>query len=279
MMVLSIKSTVRLNNGTDMPVFGLGTFQSERGQTTQEAALWALEAGYRMIDTAAIYGNEGDVGAAIRQCGIPRQELFITTKLWNGDQGYESTLRAFDESLKKLGIDSLDLYLIHWPIRATRLDSWRALVRLYEEGRCRAIGLSNFVARHILEILADSPIVPAVDQFEVHPFNTRPALVRFCQEQGIQVECYSPLVRGRKLDDPRVGAIAARHGRTPAQILIRWALDKKMVVIPKSVHRERIIENAQVFDFYLTTEDLQALDGLNENLHTIHPSFMEGEWV
>ena len=261
-----------------MPVLGLGTFQSETGKQTQDAVRWALEAGYRHIDTAAIYRNEQDVGIAIRDSGIPREQVFITTKVWNGSQGYETTLRAYDESLKRLGLEYIDLFLIHWPIKGTRQETWRALVRLFEEGGCRAVGVSNYTVRHLKELLADSPMIPSVNQFEISPFNTRQALVAFCQEKGIQVESYSPLVRGKKLDAPVLSRLARKYGKSPAQILIRWGLENRFVVIPKSVRPERIIENANVFDFSIAAEDMQMLDGLNENLHTINPPWMAGEW-
>ncbi len=275
---LTVSSTVKLNNGVEMPILGLGTFQSEHGKTTQNAVRWALEAGYRHVDTAAVYGNEQDVGAAVRDSGLPRQQVFIATKVWNSDQGYDATLRAYDQSLKRLKVDFIDLYLIHWPIHGTRSEAWRAMVRIYEEGRCRAIGVSNYMVRHLKEILAESPIIPAVNQFELSPYNTRPALVDFCCQRGIVVESYSPLARGRKLGDPALEVLSNHYGKTPAQILIRWAIEKGYVVIPKSVHRERIIENVGVFDFSITPEDMRLLDGLNEDLQTIRPSFMEGEW-
>ncbi len=275
---LNQTSTVMLNNGIAMPVFGLGTFQSERGEVTRNAVQWALEAGYRHVDTAAAYGNEVDVGWAIRESGVPREQIFITTKLWNSDQGFDSTLRAYDESLERLGMDYVDLYLIHWPIKGTRLDAWRALARLSEEKRVRAVGVSNYTIRHLQELLDGSYVVPAVNQFEISPFLTRQVLVDFCREKHIQVESYSPLARGKKWDDPVVKALANRYGKTPAQIMIHWALEKGYVVIPKSVHRERIVENASVFDFALNTEDMQRLDGLNENLRTINPPWMKGEW-
>ena len=277
-MTYSLQSTVTLNNGVKMPVLGLGTFQSDRGETARQAVTWALEAGYRHIDTAAIYGNEEDVGAAIGTSGIPREQIFITTKVWNGDQGYETALRAYDQSLKRLGVDWLDLYLIHWPIRGTRADTWKALVQLVEEGRCRAVGVSNYTVKHLQELLASSPLVPAVNQFEVNPFNTRQALVDFCREAGIQVESYSPLARAQKLSDARLAEIARRYARTPAQVLIRWGLQQGMVVIPKSVRRERIHENAGVFDFEIDPQDMRALNGLDEGLHTINPPWMQGEW-
>jgi diketogulonate reductase-like aldo/keto reductase len=275
---LSLTSTVKLNNNVEMPVLGLGTFQSERGNTTQNAVRWALEAGYRHIDTAAIYHNEQDVGVAIHDSSIPRSEVFVTTKLWNSDHRFDSALRAFDRSLEMLGMEYVDLYLVHWPVPPHRAEAWRALLRLYEEGRCRAIGISNYLVRHLQEILVDTPVIPTVNQFELSPFLTRTELVNFCQAQGIQVESYSPLARGTKLKDPSVGSIAAQHGKTPAQVLIRWALQKGVVVIPKSVHQERIIENASVFDFSLTPEEIALLDGLDEEFQTIRPSFMRGEW-
>jgi diketogulonate reductase-like aldo/keto reductase len=273
-----IVSRVTLNNGVRMPRLGLGTFQSEQGDATRDAVLWALQAGYRHIDTAAIYGNESDVGRGIAESGVPRADIFVTTKLWNQDHDYDKALRAYDESLRRLGLDYVDLYLIHWPIKETRASAWKALVRLYEDKRVRAVGVSNYTVRNLTELLKDSPLAPAVNQFEISPFHTRTALVAYCAQQGIQVESYSPLARGKKWDDARVSEIAAKFGKTPAQVMIRWALEKGFVVIPKSVRRERIVENASVFDFALAAEDIQRLDGLDETLRTINPPWMKGEW-
>jgi len=278
-MKLTITTPLKLNNGVEMPVFGLGTFLSERGETTRKAVRLALEAGYRHIDTAAIYGNEADVGAGVRESGIPRNEIFITTKVWNDDQGYDSTLRAFDASLGRLKTDYIDLYLVHWPVTGKRLDTWRALSHLYEQKRCRAIGVSNYTIRHLNELMADSPLVPMVNQFELHPFHTRKELVAFCQEKGIAVTSYSPLARGRKLADPALAAIATRYDKTPAQMAIRWVLQLGLIVIPKSVHRERILENAQVFDFEITPADMAAMDGLNENYSVGSPDWAPEKWV
>ena len=264
-MKLTITTPLKLNNGVEMPLFGLGTFLSERGDKTRKAVLYALEAGYRHIDTAAIYGNEADVGAGVHESGIARAEIFITTKVWNDDQGYDTTLRAFDASLERLKMDYVDLYLVHWPVTGKRADTWRALINLYEQKRCRAIGVSNFTIRHLKELLVNSPLVPMVNQFELHPFHTRKELVAYCQEMGIAVTSYSPLARGRKLADPALAAIAARYHKTPAQMAIRWVLQQGLTVIPKSVHRERILENAQVFDFEITPADMAALDNLNAN--------------
>jgi diketogulonate reductase-like aldo/keto reductase len=278
-MKLTITTPLKLNNGVEMPLFGLGTFLSERGDTTRKAVLSALEAGYRHIDTAAVYGNEADVGAGVRESGIPRAEIFITTKVWNDDQGYDSTLRAFDASLGRLKMDYIDLYLIHWPVTGKRPDTWRALSHLYEQKRCRAIGVSNYTIRHLNELMADSPLVPMVNQFELHPFHTRKELVAFCQEKGIAVTSYSPLARGRKLADPALAAFAARYHKTPAQMAIRWVLQQGLIVIPKSVHRERILENSQVFDFEITPADMAALDGLNENYSVGSPDWAPEKWV
>lgn len=278
-MRLTINSTIKLNNAIDMPVFGLGTFLSERGDATRKAVLYALEAGYRHIDTAAVYGNEADVGAGVQESGIPREQIFITTKVWNDDQGYDSTLRAFDASLERLKIDTIDLYLIHWPVTGKRSDTWKALIHLYEQKRCRGIGVSNYTIRHLKELFTTSPLVPMVNQFEVHPFNTRKELIAFCQENGIAVTSYSPLARGRKLADPLLVEIAARYHKTPAQIAIRWVLQQGMIVIPKSVHKERIIENSQVFDFEINPVDMQALDGLNEDYSVVSSNWAPEKWV
>lgn len=280
-MKLSLTTPVQLNNGVEMPIFGLGTFLSERGDATRKAVLDALEAGYRHIDTAAIYGNEADVGAGVRESGIPRAEIFVTTKVWNDEQGYDSTLRAFDASLDRLKMEYVDLYLVHWPVTGKRADTWRALNHLYEQKRCRAIGVSNYTIRHLKELAAQraSPIVPMVNQFELHPFNTRKELIAYCQENGIAVTSYSPLARGRKLASPALVAIAARYHKTPAQVAIRWVLQQNIIVIPKSVHHERIFENAQVFDFEITPADMELLDGLDENFSVVPPDWAPDKWV
>jgi len=260
---MDLRSTVRLNNGVEMPWVGFGTFKSEPGNVTEQAVAWALEIGYRHVDTAAYYRNEADVGRAIRASGIPRQQIFVTTKVWNADQGYEQTLRAFDESSRALGIGVVDLYLIHWPVKEKFADTWRALEKLYREGRVRAIGVSNFKAHHLEELAKVSPVVPAVNQVEFHPFLLQPELLAYDRAKGIRHEAWSPLVRGRGLDTPEVVRIARAHGRTPAQVLLRWDLQHDVVTIPKSVHRERIAENAALFDFELTSADMKAIDALD----------------
>jgi len=250
-----------------MPWFGLGVFQTPSGPVTRQAVAWALEAGYRMIDTAAMYGNEADVGEAIRASGRPREELFVTTKLWHSDHGFEPAQAAAHRSRERLGIGPIDLYLIHWP-RAdspeARRDSWRALEKLQREGVCRAIGVSNYSIRHLEEIRANSDLLPAVNQVEFHPFVYDPELLAYCERHRIRVEAYSPLTRGRRIDDPTVRAIAAAHGRTPAQVYLRWGLEHGVIEIPKSTQRERILENARIFDFTLSSEEIARLDALRD---------------
>jgi diketogulonate reductase-like aldo/keto reductase len=265
---LNLKSTVRLNNGVELPWVGLGVYQAQRGEETREAVSWALQAGYRHIDTARIYGNERDVGEALRQSGIPRSEVFITTKLWNHDQGYDSALRACERSLRELGLEYVDLYLIHWPVPGRRLDSWRAMEKLLADGRCRSIGVSNFLERHLDELMANSKVVPAVNQVEFSPYLYQRELLEHCRRHGIVVEAYSPLTKGERLSDPRLVEVAKHYGKTSAQVLIRWCLQHGMVVLPKSVREARIRENAAVFDFELSANDMRVLDGLNEDLHT-----------
>lgn len=267
---LRIDSTIDLNHGGPMPLFGLGTFRSPAGRETRDAVRWALEAGYRLIDTAALYGNEADVGAAIRESFVPRENVFVTTKLHKDDHGYDPALRGFDQSLDRLGLDYVDLYLIHWPESSRRQESWEALERVHEEGRARAIGVSNYMVDHLEEVLEQGEVVPAVNQIELHPFNYRSRLdvVELCRERRIAVEGYSPLTKTKKLDDPNVAEIADETGRTPAQVLIRWALQHRLVTIPKSTSHDRIRENADVFDFELDRAQMERLDGLDEDFLT-----------
>jgi len=277
-MQFSITSTIKLNNGVEMPRFGLGVWRTPKGAETQNAVRWALEAGYRHIDTAKLYDNEEDVGLVVANGPVKREEVFITTKVWDTEQGYESTLRSCEDSLKRLRMDYVDLYMIHWPIPGLRGETWRALIKLYERGLCRAIGVSNYTIHHLKELLADTPIVPAVNQVEFNPFLYRKELQMFCRGQGIVVESYAPLSKGRKLDNPALISLAARLHKTPAQVLIRWALQHDLVVIPKSVHQERIQENAAVFDFELTPADMDFLDGLNEDFYTVPPERIAEKW-
>ena len=257
-----------LTSGHTIPQLGLGVWQSPQGAPTQNAVLAALELGYRHIDTARVYRNESDVGDAIRTSGIPRDQIFVTTKLWNDDHGYDTALRALDASLKRLGLDYIDLYLIHWPVAGKHLDSWRALEKAHADGLARSIGVSNYLVRHLDELLATARTKPHVNQIELTPFLQRRDTLAHCARHQIIVEAYSPLTRGQRLDHPTVRSIAAATGRTAAQVLLRWNIQKGHVVLPKSVRRERIAENAAIFDFQLDAAQMRALDGLEENLAT-----------
>ncbi|AZP21876.1 aldo/keto reductase [Streptomyces aquilus] len=261
--------TVTLNNGIEIPQLGFGVFQVPDPETAA-AVTSALEAGYRSIDTAAIYGNEAGVGQALAASGIARDELFVTTKLWNADQGYDATLKAFDASLAKLGLDFVDLYLIHWPTPARDLyrESWRAIERLAGEGRVRAAGVSNFQPAHLRRLLDGSPLVPAVNQIELHPGLQQRELRELHAESGIVTEAWSPLAQGAVLGEPVLTSIAERYGKSPAQVVLRWHLQLGNVVIPKSVTPSRIRENADVFDFALTDEEMTAIAGLDRGLRT-----------
>ncbi len=255
----------RLSQGPRIPCLGLGVFQVEPGATTRQAVRWALEAGYRHIDTAKLYENEEDVGVAFRESGLPRSDVFITTKLWHSDHGFEEAQAAFRASLGRLQLGYVDLYLIHWPTAPSpeaRRDSWRALERIQTQGLARAIGVSNYTVRHLEELREHSDVVPAIDQVEMHPFVYDPELLAYCARHGIRVEAYSPLTRGRQLGHPAFAEVAQAHGRSPAQVLIRWGLQHGMVELPRSIRQERIRENAQVFDFSLSAEEMQGLDAL-----------------
>ena len=263
-----LKSTVKLNNGVSMPVLGLGVYLMRPGSETYQAVRTALDVGYRLVDTASFYRNEEDVGRAVRDSGLRREDVFLTTKLWNDDHGYTSALKAFDFSLKRLGLGYIDLYLIHFPVTNLREESWRALENILDSGRARAIGVSNYTVHHLKDLLRYSSAVPAVNQVEFSPFLYQRELLEFCRKQRIQVEAYAPITAGHRLDDPRITAIAAKHGRTNAQVLLRWAIQHEVVVIPKSVHADRIAENAQIFDFELTGEEMSALDGLHDGFRS-----------
>jgi methylglyoxal/glyoxal reductase len=262
--------TVLLNNNIEIPQLGLGVYRSAPGKETSRAVSWALELGYRHIDTAAAYGNEASVGEALRESAIPRAQIFVTTKLWNDDHGYDQALRAFEVSLRRLALDYIDLWLIHWPVERLRLDTWRAFERVLHEGRARVIGVSNYMVRHLEELFAHCTVKPAVNQIELHPFiyRTRLGVLEECHKSGVVIEAYSPLTKARRLGHPLIRRIANAHGKTPAQVLIRYALEKNTVVLPKSVHRQRISENAAVFDFALTASDHIALDALDVGLAT-----------
>lgn len=282
--------TVVLNNEMPMPTVGLGLYQVAPGQETEQAVTFALQLEYRLIDTARYYDNEESVRRALRVSGISREQLFVTTKLWNTNHGFDHTLRTFDDSLRKLGLDYLDLYLIHRPVaappwqnwkpvkaipgrvrgparRPLRMENWQAMEKIAAEGRCRAIGASNYTIRHLEELLWTCKVVPAVNQVEFTPFLYQQELLSFCRGHGIQLEAYSPLTRGQRLKHPVVAGLADKYQRSPAQILIRWAIQHEVVAIPKATSRSHIQETILVFDFSISPGDMASLDSLNENLH------------
>ena len=263
--------SITLNNGVSIPQFGLGVWQAEEGEEVEGAVRAALESGYRLIDTAAIYGNEAGVGRAIKQSGVPREEIFLTTKLWNAHHAYDAALKAFDESLSKLGMDYVDLYLIHWPLPMDNLftEAWRALESIYESKRARSIGVSNFKSHHLDILLKEAKVVPAVNQIELHPMLQQKEDRAYCQERGIEIESYSPLMRGgESLENPVLAGLAQKHGKTGAQVVLRWHIQSGFIVIPKSVRAERIRENMAIFDFELSPEDMQAIETLDAGQRT-----------
>ncbi|MCH5585588.1 aldo/keto reductase [Shimazuella sp. AN120528] len=267
-MIKDIHSTTTLHNGVKMPWFGLGIYKIEEGEELISTVHTALELGYRSFDTASLYQNERGLGIAIKAASISREELFITSKVWNTDQGYESTLTAFDESLERLGLDYLDLYLIHWPVPNLYKDTWKALEKLYQEGKVRAIGVSNFHIHHLQDVMNIGTIKPMVNQVEYHPKLSQEKLRFFCQQENIQLEAWSPLMRGRLQGEPTLMKIAAKYGKTIAQVILRWDLQNGVITIPKTTKKERLIENANIFDFFLTPEDMEQINSLNENLRT-----------
>ena len=263
--MMNLKSTTKLANGVEMPWFGLGVFKVQEGQEVIDSVRAAIKAGYRSIDTATVYGNEEGVGQAIRESGVAREELFITTKVWNNDQGYDSTLAAFDLSLGKLGLDYVDLYLVHWPIRAKYKDTWRALEKLYADGKVRAIGVSNFQIDHLEDLLTGAVVKPMVNQVELHPLLSQLELREYCKAQGIQIEAWAPLAQGHLLDNEVIAEIAAHHNKTLPQVILRWDLQNGIVTIPKSVKEERITANADIFDFELSEDEISRINALNNN--------------
>jgi len=268
-MMKNLQDRVKLNNGVSIPWIGLGVFKVQDGEDVVSTVKAAIKNGYRSIDTAAAYRNEEGVGVGIREAlkenGLLREDLFITSKVWNSDQGYESTLKAFEDSLKRLRLDYLDLYLVHWPVVGKYKDTWRALETLYNEKKVRAIGVSNFHVHHLEDLLKDAKIVPAIDQVEFHPRLSQKELRQFCKAQGIQVEAWSPLMQGGLFDNTILKDIAEKYGKSVAQVIIRWDLQNDIVTIPKSIKEHRIKENSAVFDFNLTKEDLDQIDLINED--------------
>ncbi|AFZ91708.1 MULTISPECIES: aldo/keto reductase [Bacillus] len=269
-MTTHLQAKATLHNGVEMPWFGIGVFKVEEGAELVNAVKTALVHGYRSVDTAAIYGNEEGVGEGIRQglqeAGLKREDIFVTSKVWNADLGYEETLKAFDTSLEKLGLDYLDLYLIHWPVEGKYIDAWRALETLYRDGRIKAIGVSNFQIHHLKHLMKETEIKPMINQVEYHPRLTQKELLAFCTEQDIQLEAWSPLMQGQLLDHPVLQEIAEKYGKSAAQVILRWDLQNGVITIPKSTKKHRIEENANVFDFELSADDIKRIDDLNENL-------------
>ena len=262
--ITGLKGTFELHNGVKMPYFGLGVYLSEDGQEVINAVKWAIEAGYRHIDTASIYNNEEGVGEGLKQSGINREEVFVVSKVWNADQGYESTLKAFNDSLERLNLDYLDLYLIHWPVNGKYKDTWRALEHLYREKKVRAIGVSNFLKHHLEDLLKSAEIVPMVNQMEFHPYLVQQDLIDYCNAHKIQYEAWSPMMQGRIFELESIKKIGLKYGKSPAQVVLRWDLQKGVITIPKSAKKERIIDNASLFDFELSNDDMAYLEGLEK---------------
>ncbi|MGZ9818072.1 aldo/keto reductase [Peribacillus simplex] len=273
-MIKNLQDTVTLHNGVKMPGFGLGVFKVEEGPELVNAVKVAIKHGYRSIDTAAIYGNEEGVGQGIREglkeAGISREEIFVTSKVWNADLGYESTIAAYETSLQKLGLEYLDLYLIHWPVEGKYKEAWRALETLYKEGKVKAIGVSNFQISHLEDLMKDAEIKPVINQVECHPRLTQKELQAFCLNHGIQLEAWSPLMQGELLNNEVLTEIATKYNKSVAQVILRWDIQNDIITIPKSTKEHRIVENASVFDFELTKEEIKRIDEMNQN-HRVGP--------
>lgn len=270
--MLSLGSKVEIAPGVHMPVIGLGTYRAS-DQDVYGSVLTALEIGYRGIDTASLYGNEDSIGRAVRDSGIPRDEVFIQTKVWNDEQGHEGTLRACERSLKRLEVDMIDLYLVHWPMRRAMAGTWQAMEELLASGRVRSIGVCNFLEHQLDELERVSHVAPAVNQFEHHPWLQQPELVDRCRRSSIAVQAWAPVMRGRAGEVPELVSIAAAHGKTPAQVSLRWIVQRGLTAVPKSVHKDRLIENADIFEFSLTTEEMDVIAGIDrgKRLGSYHP--------
>lgn len=263
-MISNINDCTILNNGLKMPWLGFGVYQIKDGHEVEASVKYALETGYRSIDTAAVYGNEIGVGKAIKESGIPREEIFLTTKVWNDDQRKKRTLAAFEESLDRLQTGYVDLYLVHWPVAGFYKGTWKEMEAIYKSGRAKAIGVSNFLIQHLEDILNNGSVVPAVNQIEFHPYLVQPELLKFCNDHHIQAEAWSPLMQGHIVAVPTILEMAKKYNKTAAQITLRWNLQHAVVTIPKSVNPTRIMENRQIFDFELSQEDVKALDALDK---------------
>lgn len=256
---------VTFNNGVTMPMLGLGTFKTPPGETTENSVRWALEAGYRKIDTATLYDNEEGVGRGIKASGVSRDDIFVTTKIWTSEMGFDNTLEAFDRSRKKLGIDILDLYLIHWPEKESFIETWKAMEKLYAEGKVRAIGVSNFEPHHIEKVKEQAEVQPVLNQVELHPYLNQAAVRDYCGNNDVVVEAWSPIAKGKVIDDPVIKEIAANHGKSPVHVTLRWEHQHGVVVIPKSVHKERIEDNKNIFDFELSQDEMDKIDELHND--------------
>jgi len=265
MKITDLKGTVKLVNGVEMPYLGLGVFKTKEGSEVENSVKWALEAGYRHIDTAAIYENEQGVGNAVKASGIPRNEIFITTKSWNENQRNGTVMEGFEESLKLLQTDYVDLYLIHWPVKGKYTATWKVMEEIYRSGRAKAIGVSNFLQHHLEDIFGIAEIKPMVNQVECHPHLVQQPLIDFCQAHKIRFEAWSPIMRGAVNDIPLFQELSEKYKKTPVQLVLRWDLQKGIVTIPKSVHQERIKSNAEIFDFELSEEDISRIDKLDKN--------------
>ncbi len=265
MNLSGINGTVKLNNGYEMPYLGLGVFLAHDGDEVMNAVQYALQSGYRHIDTAALYENEKGVGEGIRRSGVPREDIFVTSKVWNSDQGYDNTLRAFDDTMNKLGFEYLDLYLIHWPVKGKYIETWKAIETIYKEVRIKSIGVSNFLKHHIEDLNETAEVPPMVNQVEFHPYLVQQDLIDYCKSNQIVYEAWSPLMQGKMLEDKLIKRLAEKYSKTSAQIIVRWDLQKGVVTIPKSVKKERIISNADIFDFEISDDDMKLIDSLDRH--------------
>jgi diketogulonate reductase-like aldo/keto reductase len=275
---MEISSRVKLNNGVEMPWLGLGVFRVADGNEVRNAVITALTHGYRSIDTAEIYGNEAGVGEGIIESGVPRDEIFLTSKVWNEHQGYKKTIEALEKSLERLQTNYLDLYLIHWPKGKISVETWSAMEELYRNGKVRAIGLSNFLVRQLNDFLPHCNIIPAVNQIEFHPRLVQPDLLIYCKQRGIRPEAWRPIMKGEVNNIPVLQKLAEKYKKTPVQIVLRWDIQKGVVTIPKSVHKERIISNADIFDFELSDEDVHTIDMLDTGTRlSLDPNVVEKE--
>ncbi len=266
--MLNLKSTITMNNGIKIPRLGFGVYRAAQGDETNNAVLNALEVGYRHIDTASAYGNEESVGEAIKESGLKREEIFLTTKLFNSDMRAHRQMDAFKESLDRLKVDYVDLYLIHWPVPGVYLESWKVLEEIYNKGLAKAIGVSNFLQHHLDDVIAHGSIVPAANQVEFSPLWQDNLLIQYCREKNIAFEAWGPLAAGELIGDRTTGDIGAKYGKTGSQVILRWMLQKNIIVFPKTVHKSRMIENADIFDFELSDEDMAIIDNMNRHRRT-----------